>query len=440
MKSFIITLFFICCTSCTQTEVSWQWTQHQINCLESIAAKPWPPTGPWHHEAHAFANLCTNQNLEQANASILKDRQEFFGTDVLKKHDDNSFHWHAYLLERMYFLFSSKSQYFPGRLSKEAEEAIEAMLWTWVEARYHSEIVDPKHDWRIKGSENHHLQQWGSLWGALQLLSDHSEYQSRKLASGDTVTEAYEKFTEYFKRFFKNRLSMNNLFIECNADYQPYSLSPIYNIVDFAKDKSLKKICKIFLDHYWRIWAIEQIDGVRGGSSHRLYQGRDSIVSSGGGFPLARFHFKKFETSGRGAHPNSFCTATTFYHPNQDVVDLVNNPEKRGNYEITSRLAGLTDGHHTTDQLPQYIKGMKKTHPLYFKGGTPLFLPEEGGVTRYTYCTPDFIMGASMVEVKPYKKWAGISCQNRWNKVIFGGSKTARITAQTFRPKKRFCL
>ena len=53
-----------------------------------------------------------------------------------------------------------------------------------------------------------------------------------------------------------------------------------------------------------------------------------------------------------------------------------------------------------------------------------------GSLLRYTWSTPDFVMGMTQVEARPHGDWTAISSQNRWNGVIFGGHETARIFTQ----------
>jgi len=49
--------------------------------------------------------------------------------------------------------------------------------------------------------------------------------------------------------------------------------------------------------------------------------------------------------------------------------------------------------------------------------------PEYGGIVRYSYCTPDFIIGTLMLENRPTNYWTNISQQNRWHGVIFAGRR-----------------
>ena len=46
---------------------------------------------------------------------------------------------------------------------------------------------------------------------------------------------------------------------------------------------------------------------------------------------------------------------------------------------------------------------------------------------RYTYATPDFMMGSLFCEALPSDAWNAISSQNRWHGAIFAGDRNARI-------------
>jgi len=53
-----------------------------------------------------------------------------------------------------------------------------------------------------------------------------------------------------------------------------------------------------------------------------------------------------------------------------------------------------------------------------------------GGIVRYSYCTPDFIMGTAMFEARPDTDWTLISSQNQSHGVIFAGNTAAGILPQ----------
>jgi hypothetical protein len=43
--------------------------------------------------------------------------------------------------------------------------------------------------------------------------------------------------------------------------------------------------------------------------------------------------------------------------------------------------------------------------------------PKAGGILRYSYCTPDYVMGSWMLDTRT--SYAAINTQNRWQGVIF---------------------
>jgi hypothetical protein len=50
-----------------------------------------------------------------------------------------------------------------------------------------------------------------------------------------------------------------------------------------------------------------------------------------------------------------------------------------------------------------------------------------GGLLRYSYCDPAFILGTPMAEARPLADWVAISSQSRWQGVIFAGEHDPRI-------------
>ncbi|MCX6907091.1 MAG: hypothetical protein NTY01_03500, partial [Verrucomicrobia bacterium] len=99
--------------------------------MRAQLARPYPPEGCWHYEDLALAAYWLNERTADADKAILTEREKEFPASL----KDGSFHWHAYILERIWFLFSRASKHFPGRMSAEAEEALLDMLWQWTAPR-----------------------------------------------------------------------------------------------------------------------------------------------------------------------------------------------------------------------------------------------------------------------------------------------------------------
>lgn len=394
--------------------------------MRAQQTKPYPPDGCWRHEDFALAAYWLNERCDEADKAIITERETDFPVSL----KDGSFHWHAYILERIHFLFGRSSKHFPGRMGVAAETALLDMLWQWAGPRARLEMTAPAHDWWIWGSENHHAQAWAGFWGAAQIFSRHPDYKDRRYADGTSQGQMAGAFDAYFKRFARERAA-KGLLVECNSGYNKYTLGGWYNIADFAEDDGLRKRMAMLLDLFWADWAGEQIDGVRGGSRHRCYPGRDSTAGSSMD-GLAWFHFGLGQKNSQ--HPSHMCGATTFWRPSPVVSDLALDVTGRGVYESWSRRPGLAERANKGERPANYIDD--PDHPFHSPTGVYRLRLEGGGLLRYTFGTPDFVIGTSMVEARPKEDWTNISSQNRWEGVIFAGHPTARIFAQPLKPQR----
>ena len=394
--------------------------------LRGLLAKPYPPAGAWRHENFAMAAYYLNERTAEADEAVLTIlRQEF---PAIMKGEKNQFHWHAYIQQRIYFLFGSRSRFFAGRMSPAAEEALLEMLWQWASPRCRLEMTLPERDWWIWGSENHHIMAWASFWGAAQIFGRHPDYSLKHYDDGSTPDQMLRGFNEYFKRFARHRAA-KGLLVECGSPtYGKYSANTWYNFADFAQDPELKRRFRMLLDLYWADWAVEQIDGVRGGSRHRCYPGRSSVSGSDGAGG-AWFHFGLGKSG--SVHPGYICAATTFYRPAPVVAALALDANGRGEYEYVSRRPGLLPGAFSQGKKPDVSHDMNQPGFDYY-----VLDPNGPGIARYTWYTPDFVLGTSMVPALARKDWSAISSQNRWEGVIFAGHPTARIFVQSPPPEK----
>jgi hypothetical protein len=83
----------------------------------------------------------------------------------------------------------------------------------------------------------------------------------------------------------------------------------------------------------------------------------------------------------------------------------------RGVYEKRSRRMGL----------------LKLPVPPGAPAETNVLDPDYGGIYRYTYVRPEFIIGTCMVEKRSSDDWSGISMQNRWHGAIFSNHIDSRV-------------
>jgi len=108
------------------------------------------------------------------------------------------------------------------------------------------------------------------------------------------------------------------------------------------------------------------------------------------------------------SYTESLVVGTSGYRLPLVVMDLAMDVEGRGEYEIAQRRMGLAVGEHN-------------------RPPDSWFRADFGGILRYAYCTPEFVMGTNMREARPQTDWHLGASQSSWHGVIFKGAPNARI-------------
>lgn len=370
-----------------------------------------------------FAAKCfwLEEKNQEANDALMENC-DIYVDHIEVMRDGDSFYWAADELCRIIEYWGSKGTRRAGLLKPIVEEEILKMMFQF--AKDQSKInenmqicsylysvsaeTEISQTWDVEGSENHHLMRVFSKWHFSKFLKEHATYKDQKYDDGFTPAEHYDAWNKYIKLYLKER-ARKGLFVEFANDlYVMESLKNIYNFYDFG-DEELKGVSNKFLDLYWATWAQEQIKGVRGGSKARIYHGLNSMRGDTHFRKLAWYYFGI--GSATVIKENIFSFITSDYRIPDVVMDIALDPEGKGSYEVIQRRLGLAkDG--------------------YYSPSTFYRLQTNQGLVRYSYCTPEFVMGTFHCDALPESEWTMISSQNRWMGVIFSGNHSSRIYAQ----------
>ncbi|MCA9426149.1 MAG: hypothetical protein KC994_13800 [Candidatus Omnitrophica bacterium] len=387
----------------------------------------------------AFAGLWLDHDLEEANDRLRIAFNEIVGKEkkITPSVADEKAKWQMRTWIRIYYLFSDKSAWFPGRLQSDIQEKIEFLFWNYGLAKSSIERADPKYVWFIQGSENHDMMDLGNAFLALQALKDLPKYSGRKLTDGHSIEEHLAAWNSYFKLYCTERCK-HGLFIEVGSPtYGKYLIPEIVNLFDFAEDSELRSKAKTLLDLTWANWSMEQLGGVRGGGKARCYQGNYSRNGrSDSWFQMGHILLgSQWALDGsRYTHPIQgfgFVLATTGYFLPELVKDLALSPEDRGEYAVVSQSPGKMK---SLDEIPPY-----GGHSCWYSMDS-----KDPRLVRYTWCTPDHIMGSFWVDpslavefnIHPDQperadnSYPAISAQNRWQGIVFATDPDARIFPQ----------
>jgi len=389
-----------------------------------VRAKKNPPLGPgrgnyvrgYSYSIVAFAAKCLylNEMLDEANAALVENAQ-YYLDNPLTIVDRDSFHWHAEIVLRLLELYGPNGSRHAGRITQATEAKVLEPMWIYTKKCSWLGKADYQttQTWNVYSSENHHAMDFTCHWHFSKYAKDRPEYKDRKCDDGATLAEHYHAWNDYIVEYCRER-AKRGLCVEMRSDgYNATLIKGFYNFYDFG-DQRLKNAAGMFLDMYFAYWAEEQIMGHMGGGASRL-KGNNAFIQSRnhGNAVLAWLYFaigKQPELNGHDVG-----ALLSGYRPPAVVADIARDTEGRGRYEIRQRVQGLGYQGHT---FPRMDRPDQKPNQ---------FRTDGGGILRYSYCDPAFILGTPMTEARPTSDWVAISSQNRWQGVIFAGEGDPRI-------------
>lgn len=384
-----------------------------------------PYTRAYSYSIMAFSARCyvLGEMLEQANAAM-QENCRYYLDNPAAVHDRDSFHWHGEIMLRLIEMYGEKGRIAAGRMTPATERLIMEACWEYASKAWLKKAArDDKSIWHYYGSENHHVMDFTINWHYAKLARDRPDFKDRKWIDGSTADQQYEAWNEYFIAYAQAR-AKKSICSEMRSDgYNTTWIKGFYNFHDFG-DKRVSKAAAMLLDLYFAYWAEEQIDGHMGGGASRL-KGNNAYLQSrhGKNAYLAWLYFGMGKAPA-GVDGHDLGALTSSYRPPAVIADIALDAEGRGTYEIRQRAQGLvvkgTRG-HTFPVATAKMPPTKQRH-------------DYGGIVRYSYCTPQFILGTPMVEARDNLEWAGISAQSRWQGVIFAREGDPRIVP-VVRPK-----
>ncbi|MCP4782606.1 MAG: hypothetical protein GY903_12265 [Fuerstiella sp.] len=355
-----------------------------------------------------------NQQLDEANAAV-RELCEYHLERPKTFFEIHSFPSVCRGLARLYHFYGPHGLKTANRLSKETCALLEKTMWEWLNEKSKFEEAEVKHSktWWIHHSENHHANHFTTCWLFSGILRNSPVYRDNKFKAGRTPTEHYQAWTIYLKEYLRQR-ARKGMFIEIDSpSYATVVINTMYDCYDFSDDPVLKRRAGQLLELYWAQWAEQQIDAVTGGAKTRCYS--DKIFSSCG-FLLSAACYAMGSREAELYHLSMVPSVTTSWRVPDVVLRIAANRGSYVPYEVLQRRPGLVlEGYH---RPPDYRLKINS-----------------GGILRYTYCTPDFIMGSLITEARPDEDWAAISSQNRWAGVVFKGHPDARVFAVPYDDK-----
>lgn len=382
--------------------------------MDVVLADPKPPARPdgadEHAPVYAMAALYAGKDIAGGNARMRNACARLAGADnKMTPKEAAEAKWHMRGMLRVYYLFHDKSDFFPGRLEPDVQAVMEELFFHYGCYKSAVERAQLKNIWHIQGSENHDMMDLSNVYLALQAVRKLDTYKDRKLPDGHTSAEHVAAWEKYYAQYCLER-AKNGLFVEISPTYGKWFVGELVNMFDFAQDPVVKQRMEMLLHLTWADWAVDQLNGVRGGGKTRCYQGQYSQRSDSDSWDrMARalFGLEPWHWNSHGGL-STLALLTSRYELPDVVYDIALDKGDFEPFVYQSIRPAKTQG------------GEKEIYVMDPKGA---------GILRYSYCTPESIMGSWMVDTGA--AYAAIHTQNRWQGVIFATGPDARVFPQS---------
>lgn len=372
----------------------------------------------WLNERLDEANVRLSRNLDAACRSDSPSEDPFSGAAGFMR-----------MWVRVYYLFSSQGRYQTPRLTPENERRILELMCGFAREKSRLKRAENRRIWHIHESESRDMLDLGNTLLALQAHPDPKE----AMPDGRPVREHLEAWTSFFRAFCDER-ARHGLFVEINSPVNgQWFLPELVNLFEFARDGLLRKKTEMLLHLIWADWAVDQLNGVRGGGRTGSSQGKYSqqgligtwrrmariLLGEGDWFDLVDSHA-------------NYIVATTNYRLPDVVIDLALDPAGRGEYVYRSKRPARVHSH-----LPRELAPLEEG--LWYVMNT-----RDPRLVRYSFSTPDFILGSLWVDpalgvsYRPATDasfsekgaYAALSARDRWHGIIFATHSNARVYPQ----------
>ena len=328
----------------------------------------------------AIANLSLNQLADESNRKIREVAQRDSGGEV---------DFVALYLTRAYYLFHGGHG-----MTDDTEQQVRSFFLT---RHFKSNWCEEAGN----ASENHEF-----VFHTARFLMAQAMPKETFTAYGKTGTELVQEDRNWLLSFlrFRGRRGWGEF---DSAVYYGVDIDCLACLYDFSRDADLKRLSGMKMDLMLADVAINSIGGMFCGAHGRIYYWDALKHSTEDTYGLQYLYFGSVDGRTIGGRRASVHTLTSTYRPDKLVVEIALN--RREPYENLER-AQL---HKPDDVMPRE--------------------PLAGSIRKYTYWTPDFVMGCVQFQddyPETYPgRWYAHHEQHEWD-LTFPTRLSARIFTQ----------
>lgn len=369
--------------------------------------------------ARAYFQLHTDPSLDAASGRMLEKVAQYYLDHLDQMRDPDSAYWageyHAACLAK----FGANGSERKGAIPRHSERVVLDYMLAYVNywSRLKHYDFSLKHDtYYYWSTENHWWQEIVTAWGYLLVLKDDPDYAGRKLEDGKSLQEHYQANSAYIKQHMAQRARKGFLLEISSGGYATRMQNMWHVIYDISPDRNMRDLARNTLDLYWAFWAEEEISGERGGGKvrHRGLKGLSphTEVVMLPAWMLFGIGQKDMDYI-RNMKPHEHALASNYivlfsgYFPDEVIYKIIEDRKSAPPYAIVQRRLG------------RIIENVEGAAAYGDKGS--LFDVQHGDCLKYSWVTPNYVLGTVMRPPYHFSKWNRGSAQSWWHGLLIAG-------------------
>lgn len=370
--------------------------------------------------ARAFFQFCTDPSLDASSSEDLRKVAQWYLDNPDKVRDPDSVYWageyHAAALAE----FGSKGTLRKGAIPRETEELLLEYMFDYVNywsRLYLYDISLEHHTFHYWASENHWWQEIVTAWGYFLALKDDPDFAGRTLGDGRSIQEHYDRTVDYMKQHLSQRARKGFLTEISSGGYAMRMQNMWQMIYTISPDPILKELAKNTLDLWWAFWAEEQVSGERGGGKvrHRRLKGllpdnEAHMISAWLYFGMGSVNYDVITNIGSDSTrlASHYMALLSGYRPDGVIYEILKDRKTAAPFAVTQRRLGKS-------LLPYREFG-----PFITVKATRYDV-EDGACLKYSWVTPNFVLGTVMRPPLDAGAWHPGSAQGWWHGLLIAG-------------------
>ena len=392
--------------------------------------------------SRAYLQLMTDPSKDQSSSAMLEKVADYYLSHKDQIADPDSSYWAGEYHSAAVARFGVNGTVRKGAISRDVEKKFLAYMVEFLNAWSRLEDYDLSlkyNTYYYWNSENHWWQELVTSWGYLLSLKEDPDFKNTVLADGKTVQEHYDRTAAYLKEHMRQRAKKGFLVEISSGGYAGRMHSMYLVLSEISPDQELRALATKTLDLWWTFWAEEQISVEQGGGKvrHRELRGlrpfNESHQSQGYYyFGLGPYNIDYMRDKDAFRWATNYLYLLSAYRPAPFVRDILEDRKQAPPYAILQRRVGKAFGENAAelkelrsaknDKLAN-ATAMTESDPA--NGVSPLdykfYDYDNGGIAKYSWVSPNFVLGTNMRPPIDVKSWVAGSAQGWWHGLLVAG-------------------